>query len=123
MIDWDKPLVTKSGLEARLIGMTLNPVSTFTHAVEVAGCIETYMSNGSYTTLDPNPMDPNPMDLVNAPVTHERFYNLYVDEAIGDPYPTKAETDRRCCKARSGILAVTFQDGNPVATHLYTRGE
>jgi hypothetical protein len=114
MIDWNKPLVTRNGKEARLIGMTLNPVSTFTHAVEVAGCIESYKECGQYQMTGINPLD-----LINAPVCEERFFNVYNDKTLGYSYATRKQAnDCQDRKPRIAVLQIAYEDDVPVAAHL-----
>lgn len=113
MIDWDKPLRTKSGLPVRLVTNKATDLEYRRHGVIVEGKdFDTYIiykNDGSYQS------HPNELDLENVPEKIVRYVNLYEKEGPSWFYKSRQDSDKAAsCRiggSRIACIRVEFEVG------------
>jgi hypothetical protein len=118
-VDLNKPLQTRSGAKARLLGIITGAEYSHVFAVTNTATGGEYILS-RYPTGLAGDYCTGPGDIINAPEVTERFGNVYKD-----PYEpqvwhaTKKDVDfnERIC-GRIGLIKVTLTDGVPTKVEL-----
>lgn len=113
--DPTKPVRTRDGTPARIIATDAKGEYPI---IALVGDDEedpfTFTAEGRYWTGN----EESGQDLVNAPETVERFYNVYLDGQMW-PHDDRASADGAIgASSRIALVRMTFEDGIPVAVSV-----
>ena len=112
-VDWDKPIQTKDGRPARLLGMRNHPKFPRVIAVPAYGGdgferVDTCTEDGRICGV----IGPHFSDIVNAPQRHVRWVNMYADvSSITGLYTSREAADKGAFGQRIACLRIEFEEG------------
>ena len=119
-LDWNKPLQTKEGEQARLLGIVNSSSPRLTHIVAVKDAVDGTEYVFSYNQSGEHFEDgehATGLDLVNAPQKLTRWLNYYPDGSYVQFHKTRQEADDAAKKARPeyfprlACIRVEFEEG------------
>lgn len=112
MIDWTKPIQTRDGYPVRILcidARTDRPVvGLVIFNANIKEDVYTWFTNGSYS------VSKHSRDLINVPVKHEGWLNIYPTNGIeGYFYKTKEEADNAASiiMKRIACIKIEFTEG------------
>lgn len=110
-IDWDKPLQTKNGRPARLLGTLAGTAPyDYRHAVAVTNRAGNRESILMYTDDGLHPDDNN--CLVNVPQKRVKWVNCYPFGDLGDcVHESREAADRNAHRSRIACIRIEFEEG------------
>jgi hypothetical protein len=112
-LDLSKPLQLQRG--DKVIGAMRLPDGRIMAAYSMAEyrsdaltCADIWSSDGTYTSGDPSELD-----IINVPVKHEMWLNIYFDGSRFEPYcyGTRNEADKNSSDHRIACVRVEFTEG------------
>lgn len=111
MFDPTKPVQTRDGHPARIICTDMigdRPIAAIITETERTESVLQYRADGQFGEM------PYRLDLINIPVRHKRWMNLYYNTTLTEIYTTRAAADYAESSARPNRIAcieIEFEEG------------
>ena len=115
-IDFTKSIQTRNGLTARIVSTNLHgmcPIAAVVDRGDGYEYVAVYTDKGAYYAAGVHDSD---LDLINVPVKHEAWINIYHNEHGGCPwvctYQTKEEADYKAAPERIACVRIEYEIGD-----------